>query len=202
MVAAPRVLIVHKPSANAVAVSMGFATDVTRDHDDYPALLLAAAWPKASSPAEAVVASLQGGFLIALVVAVTVFEVYGFMGSSEIKLSGIPAVSLIMAVGFGVEFTAHTMLAFTLARGSRNARVKQAIDEMGRPTWHGAVSTMLAVLLLAFTGVEFVYKYFFLVYMYVILFGVLNGLLLLPLLLVAVGPAQLGGGSSKVYQSG
>lgn len=39
-----RVLLVHKPSAQAVAVSMGFPLEVTRDHPDYPALVLAAAW--------------------------------------------------------------------------------------------------------------------------------------------------------------
>lgn len=41
---APRVLIVRKPDAQAVAVSMGFPVDVRRDHPDYPALVLAAAW--------------------------------------------------------------------------------------------------------------------------------------------------------------
>ncbi|MCA9604867.1 MAG: insulinase family protein, partial [Myxococcales bacterium] len=41
---APRVLIVHKPSAQSTAVSMGFPIDVTREHEDYPALVLAAAY--------------------------------------------------------------------------------------------------------------------------------------------------------------
>ncbi len=41
---APRMLIVDKPSAQAVAVSMGFPIDVERDDPDYPALVLAAAW--------------------------------------------------------------------------------------------------------------------------------------------------------------
>ncbi|MGE0790481.1 MAG: M16 family metallopeptidase [Sandaracinaceae bacterium] len=40
----PRVFLVHKPDAQAVAVSMGFAYDVRRDHPDYPAMVLAAAW--------------------------------------------------------------------------------------------------------------------------------------------------------------
>lgn len=40
----PRVLIVRKPEAQAVAVSMGFPIEVRRDHADYPALMLAAAW--------------------------------------------------------------------------------------------------------------------------------------------------------------
>ena len=40
----PTVLIVDKPSAQSVAVSMGFSYAITRAHDDYPALMLAAAW--------------------------------------------------------------------------------------------------------------------------------------------------------------
>lgn len=40
----PRVLIVDKPAASAVAVSMGFPIEVRRDHPDYPALVLAGAW--------------------------------------------------------------------------------------------------------------------------------------------------------------
>jgi zinc protease len=41
---APRMLIVDKPSAQSVAVSMGMPIDVERDDPDYPALVLAAAW--------------------------------------------------------------------------------------------------------------------------------------------------------------
>lgn len=40
----PRVWLVDKPEAQAVAISMGFPIDVTRDHPDYPALVLAAAY--------------------------------------------------------------------------------------------------------------------------------------------------------------
>lgn len=40
----PRVLIVNKPAAQSVAVSMGFPIEVRRDHPDYPALVLAGAW--------------------------------------------------------------------------------------------------------------------------------------------------------------
>jgi zinc protease len=39
-----RIWIVDKPEASSVAVSMGFTIDVERDDEDYPALILAAAW--------------------------------------------------------------------------------------------------------------------------------------------------------------
>jgi zinc protease len=40
----PRMLIVDKPDAQAVAVSMGFPLDIERDDPDFPAIALAASW--------------------------------------------------------------------------------------------------------------------------------------------------------------
>ena len=34
-------------------------------------------------------------------------ELFGFMGLWNIKLSAVPAVTLILSVGVGVEFTVH-----------------------------------------------------------------------------------------------
>lgn len=42
-----------------------------------------------------------------LVLAMMLVELFGFMGIVGIKLSAVPAVILIMAVGIGVEFTLH-----------------------------------------------------------------------------------------------
>ncbi len=42
--AAPRILIIEKPDASSTAMSIGFSIPVTRDHADYPALALAAAY--------------------------------------------------------------------------------------------------------------------------------------------------------------
>ena len=39
--------------------------------------------------------------------AMITVEVYGFMGLAGIKLSAVPAVTLILSVGVGVEFTVH-----------------------------------------------------------------------------------------------
>ena len=109
-------------------------------------------------------AALWGGLLMALVVAMIVFEVYGFLGLLGIKLSAIPAISIVMAVGVGVEFTAHLVLAFVeQPRGAPRARrAARALDKMYAATWHGAVSTLLGVLMLAFSGIDFIFRYFFL----------------------------------------
>ena len=42
-----------------------------------------------------------------VVLAMTTVELFGFLGLVGIKLSAIPAVTLIFSVGVGVEFTVH-----------------------------------------------------------------------------------------------
>ena len=42
-----------------------------------------------------------------VVLTMILVQLFGFMGISGIKLSAVPAVILIMAVGIGVEFTLH-----------------------------------------------------------------------------------------------
>ena len=46
------------------------------------------------------------GVIVIVLLMITV-EVYGFMGLAGIKLSAVPAVTLILSVGVGVEFTVH-----------------------------------------------------------------------------------------------
>ena len=45
--------------------------------------------------------------IIVIVLLMITVEVYGFMGLAGIKLSAVPAVTLILSVGVGVEFTVH-----------------------------------------------------------------------------------------------
>lgn len=166
--------------AFAVAVALIFAFGVRSGHRD-------------NSLARVAGAALWGGLLMAAVVAMIVFELYGFLGLLDIKLSAIPAISIVMAVGVGVEFTAHFVLAFVAAprNASRGDRVAAALDQMFAATWHGFIST-LGVLMLAFSGIDFIFRYFFLVYLLVAGLGALNGMLLLPALLALAGPPGLG----------
>lgn len=48
--------------------------------------------------------------LITLVLLMITVEMYGFMGLAGINLSAVPAVTLILSVGVGVEFTVHMCL--------------------------------------------------------------------------------------------
>ena len=55
----------------------------------------------------------------------TTVELFGFLGLAGIKLSAIPAVTLVFSVGVGVEFTVHLCMVsfythFTCGEASKH----------------------------------------------------------------------------------
>ncbi|XP_044612508.1 protein patched homolog 1 isoform X3 [Equus asinus] len=126
--------------------------------------------------------------IIVTVLALMTVELFGMMGLIGIKLSAVPVVILIASVGIGVEFTVHVALAFLTAIGDKNRRAVLALEHMFAPVLDGAVSTLLGVLMLAGSEFDFIVRYFFAVLAILTVLGVLNGLVLLPVLLSFFGP--------------
>ncbi|MCP9261435.1 Protein patched-like protein 1 [Dirofilaria immitis] len=127
------------------------------------------------------------GIILIILLSMTI-ELTGFLGLAGIKLNPISAVTVVTAVGIGVEFTAHVVLAFLTSLGTRNDRMASCIDRVFVPVIHGAFSTLLGIIMLAFSEFEFVVKYFFVVMSALIFIGIINGLALLPVLLSLIGP--------------
>jgi patched 1 protein len=130
---------------------------------------------------------------ILLILLMMTVELAGFISFCNIKLNPVSAVSLITAVGIGVEFTAHVVFSFITAPGSRDERMAQAVDQVFVPVLHGALSTLLGIIMLGFSDFDFVVKYFFVIMSALIIIGLLNGLMLLPVILSLFGP------NSKVF---
>uniref|UniRef100_A0A3B4APE6 SSD domain-containing protein n=1 Tax=Periophthalmus magnuspinnatus TaxID=409849 RepID=A0A3B4APE6_9GOBI len=126
--------------------------------------------------------------IIVFILAMMTVELFGIMGLIGIKLSAIPVVILIASVGIGVEFTVHIALGFLTAIGNRNKRSAVALEHMFAPVVDGAISTLLGVLMLAGSEFDFIMRYFFAVLALLTVLGMLNGLVLLPVLLSLMGP--------------
>ncbi|XP_076151353.1 protein patched homolog 1 [Alosa pseudoharengus] len=126
--------------------------------------------------------------VIVFILAMMTVELFGIMGLIGIKLSAIPVVILIASVGIGVEFTVHIALGFLTAIGDRNTRSAVSLEQMFAPVMDGAISTLLGVLMLAGSEFDFIMRYFFAVLAILTLLGILNGLVLLPVLLSLMGP--------------
>jgi len=122
------------------------------------------------------------------IIAMTVFEIYGFMAFSGIKISAIPAISIIMSTGVAVEYTAYICVSFVNAGGNRNERSTHALMVMMAPTIDGAVTMFLGVVMLAASKFLFIVKYFFYPWLLIIWFGFFNGVAVLPVLFSIVGP--------------
>ncbi|XP_023228651.1 protein patched homolog 1-like [Centruroides sculpturatus] len=117
-----------------------------------------------------------------------VIHLFGLMGILGIRLSAIPAVILIVAVGIGVEFTTHFTMGFLTSVGSRNKRIAMALGHMFAPVVHGAMSTLLGVIMLAFSEFDFIIRYFFYVLLALVVIGLFSGLMFLPVILSIAGP--------------
>uniref|UniRef100_A0AAQ4QHP8 SSD domain-containing protein n=1 Tax=Gasterosteus aculeatus aculeatus TaxID=481459 RepID=A0AAQ4QHP8_GASAC len=126
--------------------------------------------------------------IIVFILAMMTVELFGIMGLIGIKLSAIPVVILIASVGIGVEFTVHIALGFLTAIGNRNKRSAVALEHMFAPVVDGAISTLLGVVMLAGSEFDFIMRYFFAVLAILTVLGMLNGLVLLPVLLSMMGP--------------
>ncbi len=137
--------------------------------------------------------NILAAFLVAIVILMIIIQIFGCMGFFAIKFSAIPAVALIMSVGMSDQYLDHLTMAFLLElNGSKNERITKAMEAMFSPIFEGGLSTILAILLLGFSTFEFVVKYFFLPFFLVVIIGLLNGLVFLPVLLSLIGPSALG----------
>lgn len=109
----------------------------------------------------------------------------------------IPCTGLQLAIGLSVDYAAHVAHAFlhTESRkdddaASRTTRALIAVRNIGAAVAYGAGSTLIAVLMLAFSS-SYIFIAFFRIFFLVILFGFWYGLIMLPVVLSIIGPPSL-----------
>jgi len=144
---------------------------------------------------------IHSGIIMGVILVVNGVEVYGFMGHFNIDINFFPAIVYLGGIALGVEFTAPLVFYFLKATagvdkdGSKsswfsrqNERMHKALEHRFTPIFNGSVTTFVGVVMLLFAPVRFIRLYFFGVLMIIIVIGMLNGLLFLPVLLSVVGP--------------
>ncbi|XP_045201241.2 patched domain-containing protein 3-like [Mercenaria mercenaria] len=131
---------------------------------------------------------------VTVVVTMIMTGVFGFMYYIDVALSAITMINIIMSIGFSVDFTAHICHGYMISNGAtRDIRVKQAIDKTGAPIFHGAVSSLLGILVLV-AAKSYIFRTFAAVMSFVLLFGIAHALLLLPVILSWIGPGRINSG--------
>jgi Niemann-Pick C1 protein len=110
-------------------------------------------------------------------------------GSYPIEMNAVFVVNLVTSLGFGVEFCNHIGMNFMRQTGDKETRAKKALQEMGSSVLVGIASTkFIGVIVLAFAPSTLFKLYYFRMYLFIIILGIFNGLMFLPLVLRWVGP--------------
>eukprot|EP00794_Sanderia_malayensis_P013962 gene13962-15419_t len=122
-------------------------------------------------------------FFIFFGFASLIVELIGWMYLWNIELNAISMINIIMAVGFSVDYSAHIAHAFTVSREKKvNNRIIDAISTIGTSVLLGATSTFLGMSVTGFSS-SHIFQVFFKMFVGIIIFGLYNGMVALPVLL-------------------
>uniref|UniRef100_A0AAF5DBF3 SSD domain-containing protein n=2 Tax=Strongyloides stercoralis TaxID=6248 RepID=A0AAF5DBF3_STRER len=120
---------------------------------------------------------------VALSIASVDIGVVGFMTLWGVNLDVISMITIIMSIGFSVDYSAHLTYGYVRSKkiGSSQKMI-ETLTSLGLPLLQGAASTILAVMTLADTPAYMVQTFFKTVFL-AITFGLLHGLVFLPVAL-------------------
>ncbi|KJH51825.1 patched family protein [Dictyocaulus viviparus] len=122
-------------------------------------------------------------FWVALACASIDFGVIGYMTLWEVNLDAISMITIIMSIGFSVDYSAHVTYGYVVsAAPTPRSKVQDALSALGWPLCQGALSTIIAVSVLADVPAYMIITFYKTVLLS-ILIGLLHGLIFLPVLL-------------------
>ncbi|KAI6217302.1 SSD domain-containing protein [Aphelenchoides besseyi] len=120
---------------------------------------------------------------VALAIASIDVGVIGFMTLWNVRLDAISMITIIMSIGFSVDYSAHVTYGYvTSSHPEPRERIREALAALGWPLVQGAVSTILAVVVLADIPAYMIITFFKTVFLAIVL-GLLHGLVFLPVTL-------------------
>lgn len=124
---------------------------------------------------------------VAFAICSVIVGVAGFMALWGVNLDSISTINLVMCVGFSVDFSAHISYAFVSSqKRDVNERATDALARLGYPILQGALSTILGVVVLSVSG-SYIFRTFFKIVFLVITFGLLHGVVFIPVFLTLFG---------------
>uniref|UniRef100_A0A3B4TQ02 Patched domain-containing protein 3 n=1 Tax=Seriola dumerili TaxID=41447 RepID=A0A3B4TQ02_SERDU len=127
---------------------------------------------------------------VAFAVCSVMVGVTGFMALWGVNLDSISMINLVMCVGFSVDFSAHISYSFVSSpKSDVNEKATDALAHLGYPILQGALSTVLGVVVLSVSG-SYIFRTFFKVVFLVVTFGLLHGLVFIPVFLTLIGACE------------
>ena len=134
------------------------------------------------------IANLQVCILVLLSVVFTLINVCGYAYYMGLTIETCTSIILILTAGLALDFAAHVGVIFACFKtGTRQTKMRLTLENIGPAVLNGGISTFLAFVILAFSE-TYVFQTFFKMFGMVVMFGLFNGLIFLPVLLSLIGP--------------
>lgn len=131
----------------------------------------------------AFVPNIKCAFFVALSIIFIEVGVIGLMSYWNVNLDALALMSLIMCVGFSVDFISHVSYAYVACKDTKSIdKIRYSLFAAGMPIVQGATSTILGIFILIFAR-SYSYIIFFKVIFIVMILASLNALFILPILL-------------------
>ena len=160
-----------------------------------------------------VTSDLSVTFLVFLCVLHTNACLFGLIHFWGLTLNPLVVVNIVVAIGVSVDYSAHIAYAFLTTpvpekdgnesinkNEIRHHKATIALNKMGSSVFHGGFSTFLAILVLA--GVKsYIFAVFFRIWLGIVVFGMGNGFLFLPIMLSLIGPTHTSTDPSSLIES-
>jgi multidrug efflux pump subunit AcrB len=133
--------------------------------------------------------SLVPSLIVTTLLIVIDIEVLGSIYLSGDYFNTVTGINLVLAVGLSVDAVAHITHCFLAHDGTGDERAAQAVVEIGRSVFNGAMSTMIVLIPLA-AAQTYIFQVFFRTFMAIIGYSAFNGLVVLPVILSVVRPTS------------
>lgn len=133
--------------------------------------------------------------VVAMCVLMTDMFVAGLIFYWNLTLNPIVVLQIILGIGCSVDYSAHIAYAYLIEIAPsklktkseiRKYKAQKALSTMGSSVFHGGFSTFVSLSVLA-PSKTYIFVVFYRMWFAIILFGMANGFLLLPVVLSFVG---------------
>lgn len=135
-----------------------------------------------------IVGDFQMCFWIFVCVFLTLVNTCGWMQKLGLTIDIVTSIALELGIGFCVDYAAHIGHKFLTVYGTNQERSLKTVTSIGAAVMYGGGSTLLSLCVLSLSE-AYVFKAFFKIFSLVIIFGLFNGLLFLPVVLSFIGPS-------------
>lgn len=149
-----------------------------------------------------VVLFITGDIRVTLMVLISVALVdlflLGLIHFWDLTMNNIVVVNLVIGLGLSVDYSAHIGHTYltteppaecTTNSEKRLFKARVAVSKMGSSVLHGGFSTFLAIIVLS-GAKSYIFVAFFRLWFGIIVFGMANGFILLPIVMSFVGPCH------------